>query len=206
MTIAPERQAHTVPRERPMGLLDIAEMVYREFPGHRVEVLAGQLTVTPPADPPHGDALTDLTMALAPLHGKETRVIQAVGLWLPTGNDDYAVPDLAVVDADHREHVVRFHCVDPAICHLVVEITSSNWADDTVKKPTAYARAGVPVYVVGDRRQGEVIVLSEPRGGEYRARAAYRPGETFTLPGDLAEGLVLEVDAVLGREPGADAG
>lgn len=90
--------------------------------------------MTPPADGPHADSLTDLTFAFAPAHGAETRVAQAMGVWLPDGPEDYAIPDLAVVDADYRDHLVADNCYDPVVFRMVLEVTSSNYATDLKTK------------------------------------------------------------------------
>ncbi|MET7766013.1 hypothetical protein ABZS71_29945 [Streptomyces sp. NPDC005393] len=49
----------------------------------------------------------------------ETRVVQAVGVWLPTGDEDYAIPDLSIVDADFRDNMAQYNCVDPAVFRVV---------------------------------------------------------------------------------------
>ncbi|WP_269853842.1 Uma2 family endonuclease [Streptomyces sp. RPT161] len=100
--------------------------------------------MTPRADIPHAASLTDVMMRLltANLHRGETRVVQAIGIWLPTGEEDYAIPDLAIVDADHQDHVVQYNCVEPAVCRLALEVTSSNWRTDLYTKPDLYAVAG----------------------------------------------------------------
>jgi putative restriction endonuclease len=196
MTVAPERPVQ-VATEGPVRLIDVAEMVNQVLPGHRSEILGGQLIVNPPADIPHGVSLTDLTLALAILHQGETQVVQAAGLWLPTGKEDHAVPDLAVVDADYEDHIVAFKCAEPSVFRMVVEITSTNWRDDLDRKPAAYASAGVPVYVIGYREHNEVIVLTEPKDGEYRSRSVYRPGESFTLPESIGAKVEVEADAFL---------
>ncbi|MCE7081405.1 Uma2 family endonuclease [Streptomyces sp. ST2-7A] len=163
-------------------LLDAAEGLYDSLPGHRVEIVGGRLVVTPPPDSGHARSLTRLTFALAPFQGHGTEVVQGVGLWLPTGEEDYAVPDLAVVGVGFGKHVVAFNCCEPEVFRMVVEITSSNRITDLTAKPQSYAAAGVPVYVVGDRRRREVVVFADPRGGEYRSRAVYPSGETFVVP------------------------
>jgi Uma2 family endonuclease len=196
MTVSPERPCRPVPEETPVSLIDIAEYAAQSLPHHRVEILEGQLLVTPAADGPHGLALTDLTLAFAALHRKDAYVIQGIGLWLPSG-DDHAVPDLAVVDKEFRDHEIKYKCYDPAVFRLVLEITSTNWRDDVERKPDAYAGAGVPVYVICDREHGEVIVCTDPRGGEYRTRSVYRKGETFVLPESIGAKVELEVDGLL---------
>lgn len=199
MTVAPERPCASAPAPSATRLIDVADMAAQALPGHRVEILGGQLTVNPPADGPHGESLSDLMAPLftAQLHCGETRVIQGIGIWLPSGPSDHAVPDLAVVDADYRDHLVKFKCYDPAPFRLVVEITSSNWRTDVEEKPGYYASAGVPCYLIGDRKHGEVILHTEPREGEYRTCSRYKPGETFTLPAEVGAEIELESDALL---------
>ncbi|MGK4579848.1 Uma2 family endonuclease [Kitasatospora sp. HPMI-4] len=191
--------------EQPIGqptLLEAAEMISAQLVGHRVEIIGSQITVTPPADGSHADVLTDIMIPFlaAGLHGEHTRVHQAVGLWLPGGPSDYAIPDLAVVDADFRDHRVEHNCYDPAIFRLVLEVTSSNLSDDLKKKPAAYAEAGVPVYVIADRKNRRVMVLTDPRDGEYRVHAVHRPGQSFELPESVGAKVTLSVDSVLGPE------
>ncbi|MFB9371270.1 Uma2 family endonuclease [Kitasatospora sp. NPDC001664] len=179
-------------------LLEAADMISDQLVGHRVEIIGGQITVTPPADGPHGEVLTDLVFALAPLHGEECRLIQAMGIWLPAGPSDYAIPDLSVVDADYRDHEVAHKCYDPAVFRMVVEVTSSNLGDDLKKKPAAYAGAGVPVYVIVDRTNEKVLVLTDPADGEYRVHAVRHRGQSFTLPESVGAPVTLSVDAMLG--------
>lgn len=42
------------------ALLEEAERLAEKLPGYRIEIIGGELTVTPPPDGPHGDALSDL--------------------------------------------------------------------------------------------------------------------------------------------------
>ncbi|HCA84549.1 MAG TPA: hypothetical protein DEQ61_03000 [Streptomyces sp.] len=187
--------------EHPFGeptLLEVADKLARELTGYRVEILGGEITVSPSADSGHARSLTNLTFALAVLHGETSQVLQAVGIMLPDGPSDFAVPDLCIVDADIDDHHITSNCYDPAAFRLVLEITSSNLSDDLMRKPIAYARAGVPVYVVADRKNRRVLVMTDPRDGQYRLRAIHRPGESFTLPESVGEPVKLDVDTILG--------
>ncbi|MFJ9517139.1 Uma2 family endonuclease [Kitasatospora sp. NPDC101801] len=188
--------------EQQPTLLEVADRMSDELIGYRVEIIGGQITVTPPADGPHGVSLTELVLALgaAGLHGEASKVIQAVGLWLPDGPSDYAIPDLAVVDADYRDHGVAFNCYDPAIFRMVLEVTSSNLSDDLKKMPAAYAGAGIPVYVIVDRKNEKVMVLTDPSDGEYRVHAVHHRGQSFTLPESIGATVTLAVDGVLGEK------
>ncbi|MEU1422342.1 Uma2 family endonuclease [Kitasatospora sp. NPDC005751] len=185
-----------------LTLLEAAELISNQLVGHRVEIIGGQITVTPPPNGQHGDALTSISipLLLAGLHGETTRVIQGMGLWLPDGPSDFAIPDLSVVDADYADHLVDRNSYDPGVFRLVLEVTSSNLSDDLKKKPSAYASAGIPVYVIVDRTNGRVLVLTDPRDGEYRVHAVHRPGQSFTLPGSIGAAVTFSVDGMLGPQ------
>jgi len=66
------------PFEQPTPL-EAADLISSQLAGHRVEIIGGQITVTPPADGAHASSLTDVMMPLiaAGLHGEQSRVLQA---------------------------------------------------------------------------------------------------------------------------------
>ncbi|MGW3127470.1 Uma2 family endonuclease [Streptomyces sp. NPDC001123] len=177
----------------------IADEIMERHPGYRVEIIGGHLLVSPPRDAPHARALTDLMrpFIVAGLDDGDTEVLQNVGLWLPTGAEDYAIPDLAIVDADIDDHLVENNAYDPVCFRLVLEVTSSNWKDDLKTKAVAYAQAKVPVYVVVDRKHQRVHVLTDPSGEQYEHHRPYSPGETVTLPGSIGAEVTLDVDQIL---------
>ncbi|MBO1416361.1 Uma2 family endonuclease [Streptomyces sp. FH025] len=182
-----------------MKLLETAELISKQFVGHRVEILGGQITVTPTADGQHGDSLTTMSVPfiVAGLHGEESRVIQGIGIWLPDGPSDYAIPDLSIVDADYADHLIEKNNYDPSIFRLVAEVTSSNHLTDLKVKPALYAGAGVPVYLIVDRKNLKVMVLTDPQDGEYRVHAVHHPGQSFKLPESIGASVTLSVDDVL---------
>ncbi|MEE1776577.1 Uma2 family endonuclease [Streptomyces sp. NPDC004735] len=181
--------------DEPEPMLVTANRLMGQLPGHRVEIIGGVITVAPPPDGPHANALTTLMIPFlaAGLHGDETRVLQAIGLWLPGGPEDYAIPDLAVVDADFDEHLVENNCYDPAVFRLVLEVTSGNYKSDLRHKVSAYAEAKIPVYVVLDRRHGRLHVLTEPTGCTYDSHEVYAPGQSAELPPSIGADLTLDV-------------
>ncbi|MEV5198921.1 Uma2 family endonuclease [Streptomyces sp. NPDC053720] len=183
----------------PDSLLDTANRLAEQNPGCRVEISGGVITVAPFPDGPHANALTTLMIPFlaAGLHGEETRVLQGVGLWLPGGPEDYAIPDLAIVDADLDEHLIENNCYDPAVFRLVLEVTSSNYRSDLRNKVVAYAEAKIPVYVIVDRKHGRLHVLTEPMGGGYDNHQVYAPGQTATLPESIGAPVALDVDTLI---------
>ncbi|MDW8217147.1 MAG: Uma2 family endonuclease [Acidobacteriota bacterium] len=97
------------------------------------------------------------------------------------------IPDLVVcrredaaLGADEEEAgVVRVGV--PVV--LAVEVASENWRDDHGKKREAYARRGVAVYVVVDRRRRCMVVYGRPDvvTGRYLEEKTYREGEVVVL-------------------------
>ncbi|WP_405389317.1 Uma2 family endonuclease [Streptomyces sp. NBC_01102] len=182
--------------DEPESLLESANRLSEQLPpGYRVEIVGGVITVAPPPDGPHARALTQLMIPFlaAGLHDEETEVLQGIGLWLPGGPEDYAIPDLAVVDADLDEHLVENNCYDPAAFRLVLEVTSSTYKNDLRNKVAAYAEANLPVYVIVDRKHSRVHVLTEPVGGEYNSHEVYAPGQTAELPDSIGAKVTLDV-------------
>lgn len=185
--------------DEPFSLTAIADEIMERHPGYRVEIIGGHLLVTPSPDAPHARALTGLMLPFIAvgLHGAETEVLQNIGLWLPTGTEDYAIPDLVVVDSDIDDHFVENNAYDPACFRLVLEVTSSNWKDDLRTKPGAYAQAKIPVYLVVDRKHQRLHVLTEPTGSEYANHRVHAPGETITLPETIGAKVTLDVEQII---------
>ncbi|WP_019055695.1 Uma2 family endonuclease [Streptomyces prunicolor] len=180
-------------------LIAEANRIMDRLPGYRVEIIGGQIIVSPPPDGPHAEVLTDLMLPFVAsgLHGTESKVLQGVGPWLPTGTEDYAIPDLLVVDADYRDHYVENNCYDPVCFRLVLEVTSSNYRTDLRDKVKAYAAAKIPVYVIIDRKHQRLHVLTNPTGDDYESHRPHSPGEVVTLPKSIGAEVTLDVAEIL---------
>ncbi|MBX9397075.1 Uma2 family endonuclease [Streptomyces sp. TRM72054] len=188
--------------ERPFGarpLTVLADEIMERRPGYRVEIIGGQILVTPSPDAPHARALDRLRdpFAEAGLAGSETEVLQNISIWLPDGPEDYATPDLSVVDADIDNYYVENNAYDPVAFRLVLEVTSSNWKIDLQTKVTAYANAKVPVYVIVDRKHQRLHVLTDPAEDEYANHRVHAPGEIVTLPESIGAKVTLDVEKIL---------
>jgi Uma2 family endonuclease len=194
MSAAAVERAH---EDRP--LIAEANRIMDRLPGYRVEIIGGQIIVSPPPDGPHAEVLTDLMLPFVAsgLHGTESKVLQGVGPWLPTGTEDYAIPDLLVVDADYRDHYVENNCYDPVCFRLVLEVTSSNYRTDLRDKVKAYAAAKIPVYVIIDRKHQRLHVLTNPTGDDYESHRPHSPGEVVTLPKSIGAEVTLDVAEIL---------
>ncbi|WP_328377545.1 Uma2 family endonuclease [Streptomyces sp. NBC_00440] len=183
----------------PPTLLEEADLLMEQLPGYRVEIIGGILTVTPPPDGPHAEVLTTLMVPFlsAGLHNEETKVLQSIGLWLPRGAEDYAIPDLAIVDGDYAAHLIAHNCYDPVVFRLVLEVTSSNYNQDLRAKVSVYAEADIPVYVIVNRKHNRVHVLTEPVGSDYASHQIFAAGQQAPLPASIGGDVTLDVAAVL---------
>ncbi|WP_244317377.1 Uma2 family endonuclease [Streptomyces bauhiniae] len=81
---------------------------------------------------------------------------QKIAIRLPTGPEDYAVPDLVVVNDDIEDHHVANNAYDPACFRLVLEVTSGNWKDD----PTPSERRSPWTWPRSSRRDALVASLT----------------------------------------------
>ncbi|WP_329121629.1 Uma2 family endonuclease [Streptomyces sp. NBC_01465] len=187
------------PDDAPLTLLEEANKLLEHNPGYRVEIIGGVLTVTPPADVAHSRGLNKLVrpFVAAGLDDGPTEVHQAIGLWLPDGPEDYAVPDLSVVDADIDDHLIENNCYDPAVFRMTLEVTSSNYQNDLRNKVAAYAIAKVPVYVIVDRKHNRLHVLTDPIANEYDQHRIHAPGQLVTLPESIGAKVTLDVTEAL---------
>ncbi|WP_052707672.1 Uma2 family endonuclease [Streptomyces rubellomurinus] len=169
--------------------------------GTRVEVIGGEIVVSPAPVYARGGILSDIQRGFERSwflnNGFPWRVVQTINLDLVEIGDGY-IPDMVVVhkdtDAEKRaDDVLRLH---PHDLELVVEVTSSSNARHDRRpmfgrqvKPTkwsGYARTGVPFHLLVDRdpRQPGVTLFGEPNKVEatYEVLGEWKFGESVRLP------------------------
>ncbi len=107
--------------------------------------------------------------------------IDVIEGWAWKPDADEFVPDVMVFDSTDEQKRPS------AIPHLVVEILSSDWARDIIRKAAKYAAAGVERYWIVDPGGPEVIV--------YRLvdkvlveQERHGPGTEATLPSPRSRG------------------
>ncbi|GAA3973912.1 Uma2 family endonuclease [Streptomyces sp. NBC_01352] len=185
--------------QQELTLGEAADQLARALPGHRVEILQGRLTVTPPPDGSHALSLTKLGRAFdrAGIVEAGHEYVQGVGLWLPALPEDFAIPDFSVVDEDFRDAHVTKNYYAPNVFRLVVEVTSSNWSDDLYVKVECYAQAGIPAYLVADRKHDEVLLYTDPADGKYPEPQCFKRGQSVPVPESVGVRLELSVDILL---------
>ncbi|MEU5507015.1 Uma2 family endonuclease [Streptomyces fungicidicus] len=185
--------------QQELTLGEAADQLARALPGHRVEILQGRLTVTPPPDGSHALSLTKLGRAFdrAGLVEAGCEYVQGVGLWLPTLPADFAVADLSVVDEDFRDAHVTKNNYAPNVFRMIVEITSSDWSDDLGPKVECYAQAGIPAYLIVDRKHDEVLLYTAPADGKYPDPQRFKRGQDVTVPESVGVRAEIPADTLL---------
>jgi Uma2 family endonuclease len=128
----------------------------------RCEYIDGRLVVTPLPDAAHAWVVTQLTSRLLSALPNTHVVLSDVG-WKPD-RDEFG-PDLVVVPSSTLTEK-RF----TGLPELVIEVLSSNRADDLVVKMHKYAQVGAPRYWIVDPSSRSILAL-ELADGIYQPRA-----------------------------------
>ncbi|MGW6685947.1 Uma2 family endonuclease, partial [Streptomyces sp. NPDC054961] len=79
----------------------------------------------------------------------------------------------------------------------IMEVTSSHHSNDLKTKVRAYAQAGIPVYVIVDRKNVRVHLLTDPVGEGYDQHTLYAAGQRLTLPDSIGAKVTLDAAALL---------
>jgi Uma2 family endonuclease len=163
----------------------------REIRDERLELIEGELFVTPAPSLGHQDVSANCYSWLRRdivLPGRGRVYYAPVDVRL--AENTIVQPDLVVVLSDRIELLTPPRIEGAP--SLVIEIVSpSTTTYDRVTKRGVYARNGVPEYWLVDFEAWTVTVFSDPRDGRYQLETGY--GDTVvsaTIPGlsvDLAD-------------------
>jgi Uma2 family endonuclease len=174
------------------------ERVYAnlDIPGHRIELLDGQVTVSPTASRPHSRIVQRLNEALWACiqeHGWEVHANLTLHV---AATRERLIPDLWICPPEapqFDENEVYGHGA-----LLVAEVVSpASRHRDLVEKVRAYAQAGVPLYLVIDpcAPPAALTLHSNLLGDAYRSRTHAEAGKTLALPDPF--GIDLSVEKLL---------
>lgn len=154
--------------------------------GWRVELIEGEICVTPPANGEHEEIVSEVNHQVGrKVRDDSLRNFTGIGLAVPGSSaTGHVVPDLVIAPKGSFGDQEEWH--DPSPVLLVAEVTSdSTAAHDREKKIRGYARAGIPLYLLIDREEGQVTVYAEPSGDEYAKGAQHKMGLAVPLPAPL---------------------
>lgn len=156
--------------------------------GWRAEVDEGRICLVPPPHPHHSGIAAEVQRRLYANLPDELGVYQTLGVHVAPLDKLY-VPDLVVMPAELVDGAdpEAGDPMDASEALLIVEITSKgNAREDRTKKYRAYARAGVPMYLLIDRfdTRGTMSTLfTEPNeDGTYKRYEAVPFGKPLGLP------------------------
>ncbi|MFC4906440.1 Uma2 family endonuclease [Actinomadura gamaensis] len=167
--------------------------------GTRVEIVGGEIVVSPGPDFAHNLIVSDLqdAFAAAKAVGQAAgwRCVQTQDVNLSEIHEGY-IPDLCVMsEADvQKARSRRSSKILPDELTLAVEVTSrSNFAEDREpgarrqrpSKWNGYARTGIPYYLIVDRDPQVMTstLFTEPGfGGRYEESTSWKFGESIQLP------------------------
>ncbi|MEE1749827.1 MULTISPECIES: Uma2 family endonuclease [unclassified Streptomyces] len=156
--------------------------------GWRAEIDEGQIVLVPPPHAHHNGIAAKVQRRLYRDLPEELEIYQTLGIHV-AALDKLYVPDLVVMPSeliDAADPEIN-DPMDAAEALLVVEVTSKgNARDDRTKKYRAYARAGVPMYLLIDRfdtRGAMATLFTEPNeDGTYKHSDPVPFGKPLVLP------------------------
>ncbi|GAA0328336.1 Uma2 family endonuclease [Actinoallomurus spadix] len=179
---------------------ELADFLHLPDDGTRVEVIGGEIVVSPGPTVGHNGIVQDIADSLVEARIADPtfpwRCIQVTDLNLSDIRDGY-IPDLIVLDVDVQDEARKSDArhLLPGQVSLVVEVTSrSNAACDRRPGPrrgaatkwSGYAQTGIPNYILVDRdpRAAQTLFFSHPdrSSGTYRHLLSWEFGETIRLP------------------------
>lgn len=167
--------------------------------GSRIEVIGGQVVVSPPPSFTHNTIVDDITVAMVRAQVTDSdfpwRTNQGSGMSLVGIGDGY-IPDLMVLESEVYEAARRdrVHMLVPDQVELVVEVTSpSNAVTDrrpSERRPDrkwcSYAIAEIPYYLLVDRSpklaRTTLYSIPDQGTGAYLHEESWEFGETIRLP------------------------
>jgi Uma2 family endonuclease len=151
--------------------------------GYRAELIDGEIVVTPPPDGTHGSNISRL---LAQFYRNSSAALEfspETGVIVPSQENpegNRLIPD--GVFASARELRSASSWMSPDAIEMVLEVTSSRGDLDRNEKRLAYAAAGIPLYLLIDRKFRKVVLFSDPRDGDYLGKSEVHFGLKLDLP------------------------
>lgn len=156
--------------------------------GWRAEIDEGQIVLVPPPHAHHNGIAAKVQRRLYANLPDDLEIYQTLGVHVAPLDKLY-VPDLVVMPAEliAAADPEASDPMDASEALLIVEITSKgNAREDRTKKYRAYARAGVPMYLLIDRfdtRGAMSTLFTEPNeDGTYKRSDPVPFGKPLGLP------------------------
>ncbi|MGW0822138.1 Uma2 family endonuclease [Streptomyces sp. NPDC002845] len=132
--------------------------------GYKVEIVEGTIYMSPQRDI-HWETILMITDAVRDHFGRRSKVFSDVRIDFPGRQNGYC-PDVAKLrDGAEKDDEGRWRYQD---VEFIAEVISKDTArNDYGPKKTAYALAGVPVYLIADPYVGKCRLFTQPKDGDY---------------------------------------
>jgi Uma2 family endonuclease len=156
------------------------------FPGFRMEIVEGAIVMSP-VRPYHNETIWGVRDDLKLQLSADWAFISDVAV--PIDADNEFCPDLAVIPkAEWRKNLTAY---PPELIELAVEVVSpSSVRNDYEVKNRAYARVGIPHYVIFDPYRAECVKLWNPGPDGYRGRDTLPYGGTVVVVTGIGKLLI----------------
>ncbi|MFE9478250.1 Uma2 family endonuclease [Streptomyces spororaveus] len=169
------------------------------FPGYRMEIVEGAVVISP-LKPHHARTIRLLWNVLEAQVSADWGFISDVAV--PFNGDNEFCPDLAVIPAAEADK--NLSAYSPDLIELAVEVVSpSSVRNDYEVKDRAYARRGIPHYLIFDPYRAECTTLWNPGPDGYRGRDTLPYGGEVTVETGIGKividtsGLPVDPSAVI---------
>lgn len=156
-------------------------------PGFHAEILQGKINVSPAPTNKHNHTRWLLIQNFQrTLEKHDWLPLSETAIYIPQ-RDEILIPDLIIMPFQVLEESEESTTMLPDEALLVAEVTSpSSVNHDRKTKLASYASAGIPVYLLVDRHDGEgrIKVYSSPNrdGGYYSHHDQVAFGEKIWIP------------------------
>ncbi|MGW4803781.1 Uma2 family endonuclease [Kitasatospora sp. NPDC004272] len=145
--------------------------------GFKAEIIEGEIIVTPPPNGEHETVIGRIVRQVFQQAAADLDFAPGTGVIVPGGR---YIPDGAF--AARGGMMSRESWAKPDGLLMVVEVTSGNPAKDRESKRKGYAAAEIPLYLLVDRKAGQVVLYSSPAKDDYTATAIVLVGKPLPLP------------------------
>ncbi|MCX5146167.1 Uma2 family endonuclease [Streptomyces sp. NBC_00320] len=169
------------------------------FPGYRMEIVEGAIVMSP-LKPHHNATIWQLWSVLKSQLSDQWGFLSDVAI--PFDGENEFCPDLAVVPAVEADK--NLSAYSPDLVELAVEVVSrGSIRNDYEIKDRAYARRGIPHYLIFDPYKAQCVTLWNPGPDGYLGRDVVPYGNTVVVETGIGKLTVDTSD--LPVDPGATA-
>ncbi|WP_328870982.1 Uma2 family endonuclease [Streptomyces sp. NBC_00287] len=157
--------------------------------GLRVELIEGEVVVTPAPDGHHQHCVSGVVSQVHQRSSTDMQFSGNKGLKLRSADgcpQDHVIPDGMFAPKEQR----LYRGADPWMpCEgvtMVLEVTSRRRQTEREIKRRCYARGGVPLYLLIDRDTGWITLFGAPESDDYQELHAVTFGKPLSLPAPFA--------------------